>query len=45
MIDGFMAGNEDGCFRAIMIGDSENAIKAIEGQKFNNKVHGNCFKG
>ena len=45
MIDGFMAGNEDGCFGAIMVGDSENAIKAIEGQKFDNEVHGNCFKG
>ena len=41
----FMAGDENGGFRAVVIGDGEDAVKAIGEREFNDEVHGNGFKG
>ena len=40
----FMAGNKNSSFRAVMVRDSEDAVKAVGKQEFNNEVHGNCFE-
>ena len=41
----FMAGNEDGGFRAVMVGNGEDAIKAVGEWELNNEIHGDGFKG
>ena len=41
----FVAGNEDGSFRAVMVRDSEDAVKAIRKREFNDEVHGDGFEG
>ena len=41
----FVAGNEDGSFRAVMVGNGEDTIKAIGEWELNNEIHGDGFKG
>ena len=40
----FVAGNENGSFRAVMVGNGEDAVKAVREREFNNEVHGDGFK-
>ena len=41
----FVAGNEDGSFRAVMVGNGEDAVKAVREWELNNEIHGDSFKG
>ena len=41
----FMAGNEDGSFRTVMVRDGEDAVEAVRKREFDNEVHGDSFKG
>jgi hypothetical protein len=41
----FMAGNEDGRFRAVMVGDGEDAVKTVGERELNDEIHGDGFKG
>ena len=41
----FVAGNEDGSFQAVMVCDSEDAVKTVGKREFNNEVHGDSFDG
>ena len=41
----FVAGNEDGSFRAVMIGDGEDAVEAVGEWELNDEIHGDGFKG
>ena len=40
-----MAGTENGSFRAVMVRHGEDAVKAIREREFNDKIHGDGFKG
>ena len=40
----FMAGNKNSSFRAVVVRNSEDAVKAIGKWEFNNEVHGNGCK-
>ena len=40
----FVAGNKNSSFRAVMVCDSEDAVKAIGKREFNDEVHGNGFE-
>ena len=40
----FVAGNKNSSFRAVMVRDSEDAVKAIGKREFDNEVHGNGFE-
>jgi hypothetical protein len=41
----FVAGDEDGGLQAIMVRDSEDAIKAVGKWELDDEVHGDGFKG
>ena len=41
----FMAGDKKGSFRAVVVRDGEDAIKAIGERELDNKIHGDGFKG
>ena len=41
----FVAGNEDSSFRAVVVGDSEDAVEAVGEWKFNDEIHCDGFKG
>ena len=41
----FMAGDENGSFRAIVVCDGEDAVESIGEQKFNDEVHSDGLKG
>ena len=41
----FVAGNEDGRFRAVMIGNGEDAVKSVREWEFNDKVHSDGLEG
>ena len=41
----FVAGNEDGSFRAVMVGNGEDAVEAVREWELDNEIHGNSFKG
>ena len=41
----FMAGDENGSFRAIVVRDGEDAVESIGEQEFNDEVHGDGLKG
>ena len=41
----FVTGDKNSSFRAVVIGDGEDAVEAIGEGEFNDKVHGNGFKG
>jgi hypothetical protein len=41
----FVAGNEDGRFRAIVVGNGEDAVKAVREGELNNEIHGDSFEG
>ena len=41
----FVAGNKNSCFRAVMVCDSEDAVKAVGEREFNDEVHGNGLEG
>ena len=41
----FMAGDEDGGFRAVVVCDGEDAVKSIGEREFNDEVHGDGLKG
>jgi hypothetical protein len=41
----FMAGDENGSFRAIVVRDGEDAVESIGEQKFNDEVHSDGLKG
>ena len=41
----FMAGDEDGSFRAVVVRDGEDTVKSIEEWEFNDEIHGNGLKG
>ena len=41
----FMAGNEDDGFEAVMVRDSEDAVKAVGKREFDSEVHSDVFKG
>ena len=40
-----VAVNENSSFRAVVVRNSENAVKAIRKQEFNDEVHGNGLEG
>ena len=40
----FVAGNENGSFRAVMVCDSEDAVKTVGKRELNDEVHGHGFK-
>ena len=41
----FVAGDEDGSFRAVMVGDGEDAVEAVREWEFDNEIHGDSLKG
>ena len=41
----FMAGDENGSFRAVVVCDGEDAVKSIGERELNDEVHGNSLKG
>ena len=41
----FVAGNENSCFGAVVVHNSEDAIKAVQEREFNDEIHGDGFKG
>ena len=41
----FMAGDENGSFRAIVVCDGEDAVKSVGKREFNDEVHGDGLKG
>ena len=41
----FVAGDEDGSFRAVMVGNGEDAVEAVREWELNNEIHGDGFKG
>ena len=41
----FVAGNENGRFRAVVVCNGEDAIKPVGEQEFDDEIHGDCFKG
>ena len=41
----FVAGNKNSSFQAVMVRDSEDAVKAVRKREFNDEVHGNGVKG
>ena len=42
---GFMAGDENGSFRAVVVRDGEDAVKAIGERELNDEVHSDGLKG
>ena len=40
----FVAGNENGSLREVMVDNSEDAVKAVGEREFNNEIHGDGFK-
>ena len=41
----FVAGDENGRFRAVVVHNGEDAIEAVGEREFNDKIHGDHFKG
>ena len=41
----FVTGNENGSFRAVVVGNGEDAVKSVGKRKFNDEVHGDGLKG
>ena len=41
----FVAGNKKSSFRAVVVRDSEDAVKAVRKREFNDEVHGNGLEG
>ena len=40
----FVAGNKNSSFRAVVVRDCEDAVKAVGKREFNDEVHGNGFE-
>ena len=40
----FVAGNENGSFRAVVVCNGEDAVKSVREQEFNDEIHGDGFE-